>query len=185
VNAPPTIRTRQLFLRPPEPADVEALFAIQGDAEAMRHTYVAPDRDATARHLEAYAARFPEDGFTPWTAVLQGEDRVIGWGGLNRDPKAPHWGTEVSYFIHRSYWGRGLATELVHASLWLAFRDLGLSEVLAFTRPANHGSRRVLEKAGFAFVRYVPELERDRYRVDRRLWEGAAPQGAEAECAVR
>ena len=178
------MRTRQLFLRAPESADVDALFAIQGDAEAMRHTYLAPERDATARYLEAYAARFPEDGFAPWTAVLEREDRVVGWGGLNRDPKAPHWGTEVSYFIHRSYWGRGLATELVHASLRLAFRDLGLSEILAFTRPANHGSRRVLEKAGFAFERYVPELERDQYGVGRRLWKRAAQQDAAAERPV-
>lgn len=156
------------------PADVDALFEIQGNPEAMQYTYVAPDRDATARYLEAYAARFPEDGFCPWTAVLQREDRVIGWGGLNRDPKAPHYGTEVSYFVHPSYCGRGIATELVHASLRLAFRDLGLSDVSAFTKPANHGSRRVLEKAGFGFVRYVPELERDQYSIDSRAWEGSA-----------
>jgi ribosomal-protein-alanine N-acetyltransferase len=166
MHAPPTVKTRQLLLRAPDPADVDALFEIQSDPEAMRYTYVAPDRDATARYLEAYAARFSEDGFAPWTAVLHREGRVVGWGGLNRDPEAPEWGTEVAYFIHPSYWGRGLATELVQASLQLAFRRLGLKEVLAFTKRENLASQRVLEKAGFAYVCYVPELERDRYSVE-------------------
>lgn len=139
----------------------------------MRHTYVAPDREATAAHLDAYSARFAEDGFSPWVAVVREERRVIGWGGLNRDPKEPHWGVEVAYFIHRSYWGRGLASELVQASLALAFRDLRLPEVIAFTRPANHASRRVLMKAGFSFRRHAPELERDQYAVSPHSWEGA------------
>ena len=90
---------------------------------------------------------------------------MVGWGGLNRDPRAPQWGAEVSYFVHPDYAGRGLATELVRASLALAFDELGLAEVGAFTRPANHASARVLQKCGFAFVRHVPALERDHYRV--------------------
>jgi ribosomal-protein-alanine N-acetyltransferase len=174
VDAPPTATTRQLLLRAPETSDADALFAIQGDADSMRHTYVAPDREATARFLEAYAARFSADGFSPWIAILQSEDRIVGWGGMNRDPEQPHWGPEVSYFIDPSCWGRGLATELVDASLRLAFRVLGLTEVLAFTRHANRGSQRVLEKTGFAFVRFVPELERDQYSVDPSRWREMA-----------
>jgi RimJ/RimL family protein N-acetyltransferase len=139
----------------------------------MRHTYIAPDREATAAHLDAYSARFAEDGFSPWVAVLLEERRVVGWGGLNRDPKEPHWGVEVAYFIHRSYWGRGFASELVHASLALAFSDLGLPEVIAFTRPANHASSRVLIKAGFTFLRHVSELDRHQYVVTTDGWNGA------------
>jgi RimJ/RimL family protein N-acetyltransferase len=169
VGAPPTIRTRQLLLRPPAPSDVDALFAIQGDADAMRYTFVASDRDATARYLDAYAARFDTDGFAPWTVVLAADDRVVGWGGLNKDPVEPEWGPEIAYFFHRGVWGRGLATELVSAALDYAFGSIALSEVFAFTRPANAASRRVLEKCGFARMCYVPELERDRYVTRRPL----------------
>lgn len=79
--APPTVGTRQLLLRAPEPTDIDSLFEIQGDAEAMRFTYVAPDRDATAAHVQAHAARFDEDGFAPWTAVLTSERRITGIPG--------------------------------------------------------------------------------------------------------
>jgi ribosomal-protein-alanine N-acetyltransferase len=167
------VETRQLLLRAPCPADIDALFEIQGDPDAMRHTYVAPDRQATARYVDSYSARFPMDGFAPWVAVLRAENRVVGWGGLNRDPKEPHWGIEVAYFIHRLYWGRGLATELVQASLSLGFRELGLAQIVAFTRPANHASGRVLTKSGFLFVRHVPELERDQYVATPDSWNGA------------
>jgi RimJ/RimL family protein N-acetyltransferase len=56
----------------------------------------------------------------------------------------------------------------VRASLALAWGELGLAEVGAFTRPANRASARVLQKCGFAFVRHVPALERDQYRVTPR-----------------
>lgn len=173
MTEPPTTETPRLLLRAPRRSDADELFEIQGDHDAMRHTYTAPDREATAAYLNAYSARFPEDGFAPWVAVLREERRVVGWGGLNRDPKDPHWGVEVAYFIHRSYWGRGLASELVHASLALAFRDLRLPEVVAFTRPANHASSRVLIKAGFIFLRHVAELERDQYVITPDSWKGA------------
>jgi ribosomal-protein-alanine N-acetyltransferase len=168
--APPTRRTRRLLLRAPDSSDIDALFAIQGNPTAMRFTYCAPHREATAEFIEAYSARFVEDGFAPWTVVLAADGRVVGWGGLNRDPKEPHWGVEVAYFIHPAYSGRGLATELVRESLAHAFGDLALSEVGAFARPENHASIRVLTKAGFARVGFVPDLQRDRFRISAAQW---------------
>lgn len=175
-GGPPPRETRQLRLRAPEPSDVDPLFEIQGDPLLMRFTYCVASREATQQFLEAHAARFEQDGYAPWVALCKADDRVVGWGGLNRDPQAPHWGTEVSYFIHPAYAGRGFASELVGASLALAFDALGLAEVGAFTRPANHASARVLSKSGFTFVRHVPELERDQYHVSRSSY--ATPRGA-------
>jgi hypothetical protein len=37
-------------------------------------------------------------------AVLSAEDRIVAWGGLNKDPIAPEWGTEVACYIDRAYW---------------------------------------------------------------------------------
>lgn len=49
-------------------------------------------------------------------------------------------------------WGQGLATELAHASVRVAFEMLELSELIAFTLPDNAASRRVMEKSGFAYA---------------------------------
>ena len=144
---------------------MDSLFAIQGDPEAMRYTYCSPSREATATRLEEYAARFAEDGFAPWIAVLAAEDRVVGWGGLNKDPREPEWGPEIAYYFDRACWGRGLAAELVLESLAYGFDDLGLPDVGAFTRRENLVSIHLLQKTGFAWVRFVPELERNEYRI--------------------
>jgi RimJ/RimL family protein N-acetyltransferase len=165
MTKPPTRRTPRLLLRAPEPADVDALFAIQSNAEAMRFTFCAPSREATVAHIASYATRFAEDGFAPWTVVLEAEQQVVGWGGLNKDPSAPEWGVEIAYYLDPAYWSRGLATELVRESLAYAFEELHLAEVGAFVKPDNVASVRVLVKAGFERVRFVPELERDEYCV--------------------
>ena len=137
----------------------------------MKFTYCAPDREATEIRVQEYAARFAEDGFAPWTAVLIAEGLIVGWGGLNKDPGEPEWGPEVAYYFDPAYWSRGLATELARESLTLAFDDLDLQEVGAFARAENIGSVRVLSKAGFERVRFVPELERDEYRISKDSWQ--------------
>lgn len=159
------IETPRLLLRPFEAGDVDSLYEIQGDREAMRFTHAAESREACARWLADYEALRPKLGFAPWTAVLRAESRVVGWGGLSVDPHEPGWGVEVSYFIHRAHWGRGLASELVRASLDHAFGALGLAEVGAFARPENTASIRVLENAGFRLLRYEPRLERNHYSI--------------------
>jgi [ribosomal protein S5]-alanine N-acetyltransferase len=78
---PPTaIETARLTLRAFRESDVDPLYAIQGDREAMRHTHAAESRDDCARWLGAYAALESSLGYAPWTAVLRAESRVIGWG---------------------------------------------------------------------------------------------------------
>ncbi len=45
-----------------------------------------------------------------------------------------------------------------------------MEEIGAFARPANLPSIGVLEKAGFRFVRYEPQLERNRYVITSHEW---------------
>lgn len=165
-----TRETDRLLMRPPVASDEVALFEIQNNADAMQYTYSAPDLPATIAFLKRYRDRFEIDGYMPWTVALKAEDRIIGWGGLNRDPEEPHWGPEVAYFIHQDYWGRGFATDIVDAALGVAFEHVGLEEVTAFTRPANIGSQRVIAKSGFEFVQYVPKIERNQYVITSSAW---------------
>ena len=131
----------------------------------MRFTYVAPSLVECARRLRTHEALRAGNGFAPWVAILRGEDRVVGWGGLGVDPFDPGWGPEVSYFFHPAQWGRGLATELVRASVQEAFEALALPSLGAFARPDNAASIRVLEKCGFRLLRYEPALERNHYEL--------------------
>ncbi len=50
------------------------------------------------------------------------------------------------------YEGRGLATEIVEGLAQRAFLDKRVRRIVAHTTPANAGSVRVLDRAGFTFV---------------------------------
>ena len=172
------VQTDRLVCREFETADVEPLYAIVRDPMHMRFTFTTESRVECAAWLQRHASARAVHGFAPWTAVQRSRGEVVGWGGPNVDPDVPGWGPEVTYFIHPSYAGRGFATELVRASLEVAFGHLGLPRMRAFTRPANVASARVLTKCGFARVRYEPALERDRYEVRRQDWGGTLGDGA-------
>lgn len=157
------LQTHRLLLAPFAPADVDALFAFMGNAAAMQHTYVAPSVEHCLARLSTFEAMRSTWGFAPWVVRTQREGAVVGWGGLSLDPDEPEWGLEVSYAFAPGAWGQGFATELVEASLSVAFGILQAPEVHAFARPANAASARVLQKCGFTLLRYEPRLERNHY----------------------
>lgn len=162
------IVTPRLVLRAPVLADAPALFTFLGDPDAMRHTHVDASLQACRRRVAVHERRRRRDGYAPWTVLTRSDAEIIGWGGLYDDPFDPGWGVEIGYFFHPSTWGRGYASELVGACLQLADHDLALPRVLAFAKPENAGSRRVLEKAGFEVDRFVPEMSRLLYHRNRR-----------------
>ena len=159
--------TPRLLLRPLQSADAPALFAIQGDAQAMRYTHCAPSLEDCARRLQAFEDSRAVNGLAPWVVLDRADERIVGWGGLAVDPFDPGWGTELLYFLDPACWGRGYATELVRATLDHAFGALALAQVDAYAMAENLASIRVLQKCGFVFLRYEPALQRQRFRVRR------------------
>ncbi|MDJ0711832.1 MAG: GNAT family N-acetyltransferase [Woeseiaceae bacterium] len=56
---------------------------------------------------------------------------------------------EVGYFLRRSAWGNGYATEGCRRIVRFAFQESPLAEIVATFDTGNAASRRVLEKSGF------------------------------------
>jgi [ribosomal protein S5]-alanine N-acetyltransferase len=161
------IETARLILRRPTLVDVPKLFEFLGNAEAMRFTHADTSLRECRRRVAAHEWRRRRDGYAPWTIISKADAQIIGWGGLYDDPFDPGWGVEVGYYFDPAAWGRGYATELTAACTSLADNVLRLPEVRAFARPENVASRRVLEKAGFEVVRFVPDMKRFLYRRGR------------------
>ena len=67
---------------------------------------------------------------------------------------------ELLYTLRADYWGRGWATEMARAVLRMAFHQLGLETVVAFTLPTNRGSQRVMEKCGMRYERDILHANR-------------------------
>ena len=81
--------------------------------------------------------------------------RPVGRGGLQYTFTAGLHDVEAGWAIVPERWGQGLATELARACVEVAFEQLGLREIVAFTLPDNIASRRVMEKAGFEYERDI------------------------------
>lgn len=141
------LTTDRLLLRPLRSGDVPAVHAYAGDPEVVRYMDWGPN---TLAETEAFVAEavHPAPGVHLFAVDLGGT--VIGAVQLRVTSEA-HGRAEFGYALARSAWGRGYATEASVAVLAHAFDVLALHRVAATCDPANHASRRVLEKAGLNY----------------------------------
>ena len=108
--------------------------------------------------LEGLAAKvdhWDRHGFGIWTARDRDTGEMVGRGGLQYTYTAGLNDVEAGWAVIPERWGQGLATELAHACVEVAFEQLDLRELVAFTLPDNIASRRVMEKAGFTYERDI------------------------------
>lgn len=90
-----------------------------------------------------------------WVFYAQDSLNFIGRAGLRRVDIEGNSEIEIAYALLSSYWGRGLATEMAEAIVDVALNRLNLREIVAFTRPDNYASIRVMEKISFIYERDI------------------------------
>ncbi|WP_405579599.1 GNAT family N-acetyltransferase [Streptomyces sp. NBC_01190] len=128
-------------LREVEDSDLPVFFAQMNDPAAIRMAAFTAEDPADRARFDAHWARISHDPVIIQRTVVDGSGRILGHVGVFGPPEE----REVTYWIGRAHWGRGVATA-------------ALREVLAVEphRPLraraaadNAGSVRVLEKCGF------------------------------------
>lgn len=136
-------RSDRITLRPVEPSDLDAFYAHQLDPEAIRlAAFVNPDRKDRAV-FDVH-----------WTKILNAPEninRTIVADGQVAGHIAcfPCEGNlEVTYWLGREFWGKGVATQALHQLLQLAT----VRPVFARAATDNVGSLRVLQKCGFQII---------------------------------
>jgi RimJ/RimL family protein N-acetyltransferase len=152
------LRTERLLLRRWLPGDLDALAALNADAEVMEHFPSVLSRRASAAALRRLDETFEQNGYGFWAAELVGDGALIGFIGLQPVPDdlpiAP--AVEVGWRLARPYWGRSLAFEGARTAITFAFESLGVGEVLAYTAVTNTRSRRLMERLG---MRHDPQAD--------------------------
>ncbi len=135
------LRTERLLLRPMRIEDGEDLFAVFGNAQAMRYWSTLPHvtlSDTAALIRETIGA----DPETSAEFAIEFEGRVIGKAGFWQMP-------EIGYLLHPDYWRRGFATEALRALIDYGFKGRRLERITADVDPNNIASIAMLEKLGF------------------------------------
>ncbi|SDP24186.1 Protein N-acetyltransferase, RimJ/RimL family [Klenkia soli] len=156
----PPLFTPRLRLRPVRPADGDAVVALHGDPEVMRHLGTGrPVPPARVRGLDL-PRLLADHGPVPlgyWAAEDRATDAFVGWFELRPMVTDPLVSVELGYRLRRASWGRGLATEGARALVDAVFTGTGTDEVVATTLAVNTGSRRVMEKLGMTWRRTYTE----------------------------
>jgi RimJ/RimL family protein N-acetyltransferase len=149
------ITTSRLLLRPFLPSDVPKLYAMSIEDSLRRWIPDQVYRDEqhaeqVARALIACTDKPPAPATRPFVLGVEHAEtqELIGHVGLS----AARGSVEIGYAIEQQQQGRGLATEAVRAMSEWAVTELALFEVLGIVAADNLPSRRVLEKAGYAYT---------------------------------
>lgn len=138
------------------PTHFDDLLAMHADPVQMSYLGGVRDADATRAYLDRNLAHWDQHDFGLWMLRDRADGRMAGRGMLRRIELDGQWDVEVGYSLGPEYWGRGWGTEIASTCIERGQNDLGLVTMIAITETGNMGSRRLLEKVGFAFER---ELE--------------------------
>ncbi|MEW4566884.1 GNAT family N-acetyltransferase [Tautonia sp. JC769] len=146
----PTL-TPRLRLDRPSWADLNDYARMNADPVVMATLKGIRSREETEDIFGRLMDHWARFGFGWYTVRDRGSGRFVGRGGLRHVVIAGLDEVEIGYAFLHPCWGRGLATELARRCVRLGFETLGLPSLVCFTQPTNLASRRVMEKAGFAF----------------------------------
>lgn len=170
-------RTDHLTARRITDADVDALYAVYGDADAMRWVGDGRpiEREACVEWVAVTRRNYATRGYGMSALVLRETGAVIGFCGIvhPRGQVEP----EIKYALLRVHWGKGLATEAVRGMLAYGVERFALRRVIATTDPENAASHRVLFKAGMTRIEDVRDEDGETHRTFVWLADGEEQEG--------
>ncbi|MDT9696053.1 GNAT family N-acetyltransferase [Streptomyces sp. P17] len=129
-----------IALREVHDSDLPVFFRQMNDPEALRMAAFTARDPADRDAFEAHWKRIRSSAGVLNRTVLADGD-VVGHAAVYGEPGE----REVTYWIDRSYWGRGIAT----AALRVLLTEAPERPLFARAAADNAGSVRVLEKCGF------------------------------------
>jgi RimJ/RimL family protein N-acetyltransferase len=151
-TAPLEVKTARLRLRQLRAGDIVAFAGMNADREVMRYfprCWTRPESEsALTRVVEGFQAR----GFGLYAVEVAEGGEFAGIVGLSVPTFKASFTpcVEILWRLPRLHWGKGYATEAATAVLNVAFTQLQLDEVVAFTTRDNLRSMRVMERIGMS-----------------------------------
>ena len=152
----PVLETDRLILRQLKASDSKALQALRSDSEVNKYLGRAQPvtLEAMDDFIQARAKDLTENTNIVWAITVKGSDEMIGsiciWH-ISADGQSGELGYELSPACQkRGYKGEALARVIVYSQ-----KDLGLSQLIAYTREDHRSSRKLLQRQGFVLQKYV------------------------------
>ena len=169
----PVLETKRLALRAPRLEDAKMVATLANDRRIAENTARIP-HPYKRSDAEGFIAGANKAGGEAVFLITLRDATIIGACGIVMQEQTP----ELGYWLGVPYWGKGYATEALHAVIDYAFTDLAHEALQAGARVTNPASRRVLEKCGFQWtgvglyrIRAIKSSAPiDRFRLERGIW---------------
>ncbi|MBI3097954.1 MAG: GNAT family N-acetyltransferase [Planctomycetes bacterium] len=149
------IETDRLCLRELTSDDLEALFAVLGDREALYNWPKIFTREEVAGWIERSQASYEKHGHGLWAVVLKSTGECIGDCGIVLQVVEGKEERELGYHLQKKHWGNGYATEAGAACMEFAFRSLKRDRIISLIMPHHTKARGVAERLGMRVEREV------------------------------
>lgn len=143
--------TERLLLQPWQGPDWRDLSRISGDTEVMRYINggVPWTDEETREFVDRQVQLYAERGFCRWRLIERTTGEFIGFCGVGmwRSEADP----EIGWWLARSRWSRGYATEAARAALDDALERVQLPRIVSVAMCGNAASIRIMQKLGLQF----------------------------------
>jgi len=158
------------IIRPYHTNDASTLVQIAGAfavaqwmSEDFAHPYTLTDAESWIAETQRH------DPLQAWAVEVEG--KLAGGVGLEPLVGSHAGGAILGYWLGIDYWGRGIATAVVHQIVMDGFAT-GLRRIEAHVFEQNVASARVLEKAGFRLEARLEKsyIERDGKPCDKLIY---------------
>ena len=140
-----------VMLRPWRPEDAPSIARHADDPQVaanLRDVFPCPYQLSDAEEfIRLGRAAEPEQAI--FRAIVV-DGQAVGSVALTRGTDVCRRSAELGYWLGRAFWGRGIMTKAVEEMCRTGFEAWDIVRIYAEPFAHNAGSRRVLEKAGFA-----------------------------------
>lgn len=157
------LHSQRLVLTPFTPDDFDLSLVMWTDPAVVKYAGEIMTESTIEKNLPNWTKRGGDGCIGIWTISDRKTGEKYGSAALLPMPiendetdyslvvpdKMPDADIEIGYFLKRSAWGYGYATEACRRLLQFAFEETPLKEVVATFHKENLASKNVLEKAGF------------------------------------
>jgi RimJ/RimL family protein N-acetyltransferase len=180
----PVLETERLILRAPRLGDAKTVATLVNDRRIAENVARIP-HPYKKSDAQSFIANANKPGGEFVLLITLRDETIIGACGLTMQDKLPEQAPELGYWLGVKHWGKGYATEALHAVIDCAFTDLAYPALSAAARVTNPKSRRVLEKCGFQWtgvglcrIRAInSSAPIDRFRLERGIWSAIKTWG--------
>lgn len=160
------IKLSRCTIRPWQAGDEDSLVRHANNIKIWRNVRDAFPHPYTMKDAKGWIEQTGKE--SPVTNfAIEVDGQAVGAVGLMLQTDIFRRTAEIGYWLGEEFWGRGIVTEAVRATVEYGFANFDIARIFAGVLEWNKGSMRVLEKAGFQFeVRMRKAVTKDGHTMD-------------------